>query len=202
MRSASLSPSGPPTMTRLLSLACLLALLAAPASAQVSVGLGVAGGANFASLQDAGSIDLDRSIGYHVGLFADIGVPFVSTRAGVYYVDAGSFDGVATDDNSSAYVAIPVDVLFKTPTPLAQAYALVGPELRIPVAGLETFPESDYSVGANLGLGVRGGVPLIGPSGFVEARYGFDLTGLRDADVEEGPKVKVQMIQLRVGVGI
>ena len=45
-------------------------------------------------------------------------------------------------------------------------------------------------------------MPLIGPSGFVEARYGFDLTGLRDADVEEGPKVKVQMIQLRVGVGI
>lgn len=189
-------------MSRLLLLVLLAALVAVPVSAQTSIGFGIAGGANFASLSDAGSIDLDRSIGYHIGLFADIGVPFVSTRAGVYYVDAGSFDGADNLDNSSAYVAIPVDLLFKTPTPFAQAYALVGPEIRIPVDGLETFPESNYTWAANVGLGVRGGVPLIGPSGFVEARYGLDLTGLRDADAPEGPEVKVQLIQLRVGVGI
>ncbi|MEM0963505.1 MAG: hypothetical protein AAGK21_13320, partial [Bacteroidota bacterium] len=75
-----------------------------------------------------------------------------------------------------------------------------GPEIRIPVAELDAFPVEDYVIAANVGLGLRGGVPLIGPSGFIEGRYGFDVTGLRDTAADDN--VKVHLVQIRVGLGI
>ena len=186
-------------MRRLLAVAAVAALATPRAGAQVDLGFGFAGGANFADLQDAGALDLDRSVGYHVGLYADVGVPFVAGRVGVYYVDAGSFEGADADDNTASYVAVPVDVQFKTPTPLVQAYVLVGPEARFAVDGLDTFDQQDHTLAGNVGLGLRGGVPLVGPSGFLELRYGLDLTGLRDTDAEDD--VKVNLIQLRAGLG-
>ena len=193
---------------RFLPLALLLALAAPQAQAQVvpSIDLGVAGGVNFASLGDATNFDLDSSTGYHIGLFADVGVLFASARAGVYYVSAGDIrravGATPGSDASVSYVAVPLDFQIKTPTPLLQAYALIGPELRFPVDGLDTFDEKNMTIAGNIGLGVRGGVPLIGPSGFLELRYGRDLTGLRDNVDDDADDVKVHLVMIRAGIGI
>jgi len=191
---------------RLTALALLLALAAPAATAQLipSLDLGIAGGVNFASLGDARTVDLDNSTGYHVGLYADVGVLFAAVRTGVYYVSAGDIRAAGTTggtgDESFSYVAVPVDFQIKTPTPLVQAYALFGPEARFPVDGLDTFDTESVTYAANVGLGVRGGLPLFGPSGFAELRYGRDLSGINSSDA--GDDVKVHLIMLRVGVGI
>jgi len=190
---------------RVLPLTLLLALAAPLAQAQIipNLDLGIAGGVNFASLSDAGSFDLDNSTGYHIGLYADVGIPLVAFRTGVYYVSAGDIPSavsVGDPDESVNFVAVPVDFQIKTPTPLVQAYALVGPEFRFPVDGLDTFDTNSMQLAGNVGLGVRGGVPLIGPSGFLELRYGRDFSGIRDTDSEDD--VKVNLVQLRVGLGI
>ena len=182
-----------------------------PANAQLvpSLDLGVAGGLNFASLGDAQSFDLDNSTGYHIGLFADVGVLFFSARTGVYYVAPGDIREVGIGDvvdreTSAAYVSVPVDFQIKTPTPLVQAYALLGPEFRFPVSELDAFEQENVTVAGTIGLGVRGGVPLIGPSGFLEGRYGFDLTGLNGSDAlgNSDDDVRLNVFMIRVGVGI
>jgi hypothetical protein len=193
---------------RFLPLALLLAF-AAPSQAQVipSIDLGVAGGVNFASLSDAQTLDLDNSTGYHIGLYADVGVLFASARAGVYYVRAGDIrDDIGTTpddfDTSFDYVAVPVDFQIKTPTPIFQAYALIGPEFRFPVDGLDTFETENVQYAGNVGLGVRGGLPLIGPSGYLELRYGRDFSGLRSDAGSSDDDVKVHLVMIRLGVGI
>ena len=196
---------------RFLPLALLLALAAPASQAPIipSLDLGVAGGANFATLSDAGSLDLDNSTGYHIGIYADVGVLFASARTGVYYVRAGDIRQDATTpngdfDTSFDYVAVPLDFQIKTPTPIFQAYALIGPELRFPVDGLDTFETENVQYAGNVGLGVRGGLPLIGPSGYLELRYGRDFSGLRDNDqtLSGDDDVKVHLVMLRLGVGI
>ncbi len=193
---------------RFLPLALLLAL-AVPSQAQVvpNIDLGVAGGVNFASLSDAQTLDLDNSTGYHIGLYADVGVLFASARTGVYYVRAGDIrDDVGTTpddfDTSFDYVAVPVDFQIKTPTPILQAYALIGPEFRFPVDGLDTFETENVQYAGNVGLGVRGGLPLVGPSGYLELRYGRDFSGLRSDAGSSDDDVKVNLVMIRLGVGI
>ena len=193
---------------RFLPLALLLAL-AAPSQAQVipNLDLGVAGGVNFASLSDAQTLDLDNSTGYHIGIYADVGVLFASARTGVYYVRAGDIrDDASTPsesfDTSFDYVAVPVDFQIKTPTPIFQAYALIGPEFRFPVDGLDTFETENVQYAGNVGLGVRGGLPLIGPSGYLELRYGRDFSGLRSDANSSDDDVKVNLVMIRLGVGI
>ena len=194
---------------RFLPLALLLALAVPRAEAQLipSLDLGIAGGVNFANLSDAGSLDLDNSTGYHVGLYADVGVLFASARVGVFYVRAGDIRsdvqvGVGDEfDDSYDYVAVPIDFQIKTPTPLVQAYALVGPEFRFAVDGLDTFDTESVTYAGNVGLGVRGGVPLIGPSGFLELRYGRDFSGINNNDGSDND-VKVHLVMIRAGIGI
>lgn len=188
--------------------ALLLALAAPSASAQLvpQLDLGVAGGLNFANLGDATGFETDNSTGYHIGLYADVGFLIASARTGVYYVSAGDIQPaggvtVGDPDRSFSYVAVPVDVQIKTPTPVVQAYALVGPEARFPVDGLDTFDTESMTYAANVGAGVRGGVPLIGPSGFLELRYSRDLSGI-NSDGGGNNDVKVHLVMVRAGFGI
>ncbi len=192
---------------RFLPLALLLALAAPQAQAQIipSIDIGIAGGVNFANLSDATGLDLESSTGYHIGLYADVGVLFASVRTGVYYVRAGDIrelgDGTPDDfDASFDYVAVPIDFQIKTPTPLFQAYALIGPEFRFSVDGLDTFETENVQYAGNIGLGVRGGLPLIGPSGYLELRYGRDFSGLRSGGGDDD--VKIHLVMIRLGVGI
>lgn len=189
---------------RILSLALFLALAAPSAHAQLvpSIDLGVAGGVNFASLDDAGAVDLDQSTGYHVGVYADVGVLFFSARTGLYYLRAGDVPGAGEggDDGTVSFVTVPLDFQFQTPTPFVKAYALIGPEFRFPLDGLDTFDRQSVNTVANVGLGVKGGLPLFGPSGFLELRYSYDFTGIRDTDTDDDFKVNIFLI--RAGVGI
>ncbi|PAP78366.1 outer membrane beta-barrel protein [Rubrivirga marina] len=194
---------------RFLPLALLLALAAPASQAQIipSLDLGVAGGVNFASISDATDFDLDSSTGYHIGLYADVGVLFASARTGVYYVRAADIrDDISNPDpntdTSFDYVAVPIDFQIKTPTPIFQAYALIGPEFRFPVDGLDTFETENVQYAGNVGLGVRGGLPLIGPSGYLELRYGRDFSGLRSDTGTSDDDVKVHLVMIRLGVGI
>ena len=194
---------------RFLPLALLLALAAPQAQAQLipSLDLGVAGGVNFASLGDAGTLDIENSTGYHIGVYADVGVLFASARTGVYYVSAGDIRTIGQGDNenfddSFSYVAVPLDFQIKTPTPLFQAYALIGPELRFPVDGLDTFDTESATFAGNIGLGVRGGLPLIGPSGYLELRYGRDFSGINSEETAGDNDVKVHLVMIRLGFGI
>lgn len=194
---------------RILSVALLLALAAPAAHAQLvpSIDLGIAGGVNFASLGDAANVDLGSSTGYHIGAYADVGVLFFAARTGVYYLRAGDIDtdgNENTDGQTVSFITVPVDFQFQTPTPFVKAYALVGPEFRFPLGDFDelggTFDRSNVNTVANVGLGVKGGLPLFGPSGFLELRYSFDVTGINSADGDDD--FKVSLFLIRAGVGI
>ena len=193
---------------RLFSLALLLAF-APSASAQIipSIDLGVAGGVNFASLGDAGTRDLDSSTGFHAGVFADVSALFFSARTGIFYQRIGDIPGAGDglEDGTVQFLTVPVDFLIQTPTPVAKVYGLVGPEFRFPLGDLNlgalgTEEKVDVNTAVNFGVGAKAGIPIVGPSGFVELRYAYDLTGIADTDSDEDFKVNVVM--LRVGVGI
>lgn len=185
-----------------------LALAAPAAQAQLlpSISLGVAGGPNFSSFNEIGGASLSGTTGYHAGLYADVSVPFVSLRTGVYYLKAGDIEDTSGAERVSAdFVSVPVDLRFSTPTPVVQAYALVGPEARFPIGDGETGVNTkSVNVAANVGIGVGFNPPLVGPSGFVELRYSQDVTGFaEEADiVDTDNEYKVSLVQIRLGVGL
>jgi hypothetical protein len=182
-------------MRSILILTGLLTL--APAVAAQIPSFGAAVGVNFASLGDAGTVDLDNATGFHAGVYADLGLGGVSVRPGLFYVRAGRV--LASDENVD-WVAIPVDVRLSLGTPLVKPYALVGPEARVPLGEVFADGTRSFAVAANIGVGVEVGGFLL-PSGFAEIRYGLDLSGLRDdPDVDES--VKVNVVMLRIGAGI
>ena len=188
-------------MRPLLPALALAACLAAPrAEAQVvpSVDVGVAGGVNFASLDDAAGLDLETSTGYHVGLYADVSVLLFQARTGLYYLRAGEIEG---QDDPVSFVTVPIDFQLQTPTPVIQAYVLAGPEFRFPLDGLDTeFDTESVNLVANVGVGVGAGLPLVGPNGFLELRYTFDPTGIADSDTDVDFTVDVVMIRLGIGI--
>ena len=197
---------------RFLSLALAAAFVAPVAHAQLpSVSIGVAGGLNFASLNDVGSADLGSSTGFHGGVYGDVSLPFVAFRTGVYYLQAGEVENAAGDELVSAdFITVPVDFRFQTPTPVVKAYALAGPEFRFPVGSAEdvvgggaVIDRSSVNVAANIGAGVSFKAPLVGPSAFAEVRYSRDITGFAEnTGLTTDNTYKVSFVQLRVGVGL
>ncbi len=197
---------------RFLSLALAAAFLAPVAHAQLpSVSVGVAGGLNFASLNDVGSADLGSSTGFHGGVYGDVSLPFIAFRTGVYYLKAGDVETASGDELVSAnFITVPVDFRFQTPTPVVKAYALVGPEFRFPIGsasevvqGGAAIDRSSVNVAANIGAGVSFKAPLVGPSGFAEVRYSRDVTGFAEnTGLTTDNTYKVSLFQLRVGVGL
>lgn len=191
---------------RLLTLALLTALAVPAAHAQLipSLDIGVAGGVNFASLSDAGGLDLDSSTGYHIGAFADFGVLYFSARTGLYYFRAGEIPGAGTggDPGTVSFVTIPVDFQFQTPTPILKGYALVGPEFRFPLNGIDTFESDAVNYAVNVGLGVKGSVPVAGYGGFLEVRYARDLSGINGGMTLGSSDVKVHLFMIRAGIGL
>ena len=191
-------------------LAALLVGLAAPAAhAQLipSVDLGVAAGVNFASLNDVAAADLDNSTGFHAGVYADFSAAFLSVRSGLFYLSAGNVQQGA-ETVSADFVTIPVDFQFQTPTPIVRAYALAGPEFRFPIGESGTrVDKQSVNVAANVGLGAEFGVPLSGPSGFVEVRYALDVTGFAEdalggAITGEASSYKLNLFMVRAGIGL
>ncbi len=192
-------------MLRLFALALVLAAPAAHAQLLPSVSLGVAGGPNFASLNDVRSGELGSSTGFHVGVYGDVSIPFVSLRTGVYYLRAGDVEVQGQAEPTSAnFVTVPVDFRVQTPTPIVKAYALVGPEFRFPLGdGGPTLDTRSVNVAANVGIGASFKAPLAGPSGFLELRYSQDVSGFATLVSNNADDTyRVSLVQVRVGVGL
>ena len=192
-----------------LAAAFLVPALAAPAAhAQLipSVSLGVAGGPNFSSFNEIAGTSLEGTTGFHIGVYGDVSVPFVSFRTGLYYLSAGDVETTAGVQRVSAdFVTVPVDLRFSTPTPIVKAYALVGPEFRFPIGeGDALIDKSSVNIAANVGIGASFNPPLAGPNGFVELRYSQDVTGFAEDTglASTDNRYKLSLVQLRLGVGL
>lgn len=193
-------------MRPLLLIAALAALTTASAQAQ-GISLGVAGGANFGSVSDARTFDLENSTGYHVGIYADVSVLAAAVRTGVYYLRAGDLETTSGAPVASAdFVSVPVDFQLRTPTPAVQAYLLIGPEVRFAIDTQDDLPSIDRkspNVAGNVGIGARFASPLGGTSGFVELRYARDLTGFaEEAGLVTDNEYKLDLFMLRAGFGL
>ena len=188
---------------RFLTLALALAALAAPARAQLLPSFGVAGGVNFASLNDVAGADLDNSTGWHIGLYADVGIGPLAIRPGLFYLRAGDVETTTgAGDIAADFVTIPVDLRFQTPFPVLKAYALAGPEFRFPVGENGVLVDTRaVNVAANVGVGASFNPPLAGPSGFLELRYAFDVTGFAEA-VGADSDYRVSLFMIRAGIGL
>ncbi|MEM7789619.1 MAG: outer membrane beta-barrel protein [Bacteroidota bacterium] len=186
---------------------CVL-VIAAPAAAQ-GFDLGVAGGVNFATLDETRQADLANSTGYHVGAYVDVSLPVAALRVGGYYLQAGDLETTSgAPVASAAFVTVPVDLLIQTPTPVVKAYVLVGPEVRFAVDTEGDVPQIDRAspnVAGNVGVGARFGSPLGGLSGFVEVRYARDLTAFAEDNVagfETDNAYELSLFMLRAGIGL
>ena len=196
---------------RALAALALVAALALPARAQFLPSFGVTAGANFSSLTDAGSLDLDNSTGFHVGVFADLGIGPLALRPAVLYQRVGEVDftpaGVANlDSEDLSFIAVPIDLKFGFPSPLVKPYALVGPEFRFPTGGItdiEGFDTKSVNTAINVGAGAELSA-LIGPKVFAELRYAFDVSGLADSELGtvSDANLKVNLFMIRIGVGL
>lgn len=197
---------------RLALLAAALLALAPAAHAQLpSISIGVAGGPNFSSFNEINGANLDGTTGYHAGLFADVSVPFIALRTGVYYLTAGNVQTESGADIVKAdFITVPVDFRLQTPTPVVRAYVLAGPEFRFPVSsddgggiGAPSVERRSVNVAANVGVGVAFKAPLVGPSAFAELRYSQDVTGFAEQQgLTTDNEYKLSLVQIRVGVGL
>ncbi|MEM8598623.1 MAG: porin family protein [Bacteroidota bacterium] len=192
-------------MLRSLLLAAALVATTATASAQIIPQFGIAGGLNFGSLSDASSLDIGASTGYHIGVYAQVGVASFAVRPSILYQRVGDieFETPGIEDIGVSYVLIPIDLIYKPlPTPLIKPYLLAGPEFRIATGDLASaaFGNEDarsFTTAINIGVGAQFGA-VIGPKVFGELRYAFDLSGVSEGD----ETVKVNVVMLRVGLGL
>lgn len=183
--------------------ALLLFLHVAPAEAQVLPRLGVSGGVNFATLDDARTVNLEESVGYHAGAFVEVGAGMVGLRVSALYMKAGNVrrEEGAADTSTVAFVTIPVDVHLRVPLGVGRLYLGGGPEARIPIGealdGIERQPVN-LAANAVAGIGLQGGL-------FVEGRYAVDVTGYASEDNLLGMEVsnyRLNTFMLRLGLGL
>lgn len=193
---------------RSLLAALAVGLLAPAAHAQIipQLSFGVAGGPNFASLNDVAGADLDNSTGFHVGAFVDFSALALSVRTGAFYLSAGDVQqGGLVGTTSADFITIPVELHVQTPTPVVRGYALVGPEFRFPVGESALgVDKSAVNVAANVGVGAKFSIPVSGISGFADVRYAFDLTGFAEDTgvLTTDNTYKLNLFMIRVGVGL
>jgi hypothetical protein len=196
----------------LLALAFALAapLASTNAHAQIIPKFGATGGLNFGSLSEAAGLDLDSSTGYHIGVFGDVGVGPLAARVSVLYVRVGDVgipvfggDLIDTEDATVSFVAVPVDVKFRFPSPVLKPYALVGPEARFAVGDLADLEAETVAFALNFGVGAELSA-IVGPSVFAELRYGLDVTGFAPGTAGDlaDEDFRVNAFYLRVGVGL
>ena len=186
---------------RLLTLALAFALSAPLVQAQLIPSFGVTGGLNFGSLSDAGTADLSQSTGYHIGVFGDFGFGPLGARASVLYVRVGDIELPVFNDPEVSFVAVPVDLQYRFPTPVLKPYALFGPEARFAIGDLADLNAESVALALNVGLGAELAA-IVGPRVFAELRYGFDVTGFAPGDFGGDDDFKVNAFFLRVGFGL
>ncbi|HYE94597.1 MAG TPA: outer membrane beta-barrel protein [Rubricoccaceae bacterium] len=185
-----------------LLLAALLLALAPSAQAQLLPRFGITGGLNFGSISDAAA--LSSSTGFHVGAYTELGAGALSVRPSLLYVRVGDVDASGFgggDEESLNFIAVPVDLKMRMGTPFVKPYVLAGPEARFVQGSITELNTSSFTWAANVGLGAEVSA-LIGPNAFAEVRYGLGLSGIFDEEDAEGENPRVNLFQVRVGVGL
>lgn len=163
----------------LLALVSLGLIAAEPAPGQ---GLGISAGANFSSLDDvrSGSVatTFDRSTGYHVGAFLNLGSGRLSVRPGVYYHDLGRYELSDGRDFDLSAIEAALDLRFRILSlPGLRPYGLVAPVLTFGRTDAD-FEEAveDLSLTGDVGAGVEISLPGTGLVLMPEIRYGIGVT--------------------------
>lgn len=185
--------------------AALLASLAAPASAQASVGLKAGLNTSFFSGDDAN--DSGARLGFVGGLTTRYAVnPSVAVQLEALYSQKGeSYENRAgLDENTRLdYIEIPASVRFGVPlSPLLDAGVSLGGYVGIPLSGRievdgvrATDPEINTDYGALIGVDVGSG-PV-----YVEGRYSLGLADAIDFDPVLGGDLdkKNQVVSFTLG---
>ncbi len=189
-----------------------------PAQAQ----LGVAAGLNFDSFTDIrvfdGDATLDNSTGWHAGVFLDLSLGPLALRPGVFYRDLSRVDLSVTGFTDTfgldvSMIEIPVDVRIRlAPTPLIKPYAIVAPVFAFANSSEDGDVENaveDFTMSANVGLGLELSVPGLGIRLFPEVRYAFGLSRFISKEFQiAGQTVQTTDVSrnntfmLRLGVGL
>ncbi len=195
------------------ALLILVTLVLTPATA--SAQFGVAVGANFDSLSDITGereATFDNASGFHVGVFYDLPLGGLALRPGLFYMNVGTFDvesvGSAVRDVDLSLIEVPVDLRLRMMTPLIKPYASAGPVLRFASSSDDDFSESltNFSVAANVALGLEIGAPGAQIRLFPELRYSFGITRMTE-DIEflgatftAEKELRLNSFMLRLGV--
>lgn len=195
-------------VTRIGLLVLLCASLAAisprEARAQFGAGFGFAGGVNYDNFSDI-SADTDRATGYHLGVFFDTRFGPLALRPGVFYMDVGEIETETTEAASESFnlrlVEIPIDARFRLGTPFLNPYAMVGPVFRINASGDDFNGEAeDFSLAANVGLGLELSPPGSDLRLYPEVRYAFGVDDIAQEVGTQTDNVRLNTFMLRLGV--
>lgn len=181
-------------MKKTLVILSMLALTTVMVNAQ-KVGIGIKGGANFASqkVDDVLEIDTKGITDYHIGAYLNLNInDHFGIRPEVLYSATGSkWNDVQVDFD---YIAIPVMVRFK---PISLITLEAGPQFSIltkaQVSGvgdiMDQVKKNDFGVGFGAGLNL--------PFGFnLGARYVLGFTNLSDVSDQS---IKSRTFQLSLG---
>lgn len=162
---------------------------AAPAQAQFGIGAGL----NFNDLDDidtsSGGATFDESMGYHVGLFVNIGSGPVSVRPGVFYHQIGTYDFPDGDALELSAVEVPLDIrLTLAAVSPVGIYLLAAPVVTFPSSGEGDFGEAfeDMSLSADVGAGVAFQLPGGGLTLMPELRYSRGISDYWNDDFSVG----------------
>lgn len=167
--------------------------------------LGIVGGLNFTSADQVefqnAQVTFENRTGYHLGIYANLGLGPIEVRPGIRYLDAGTlYDGLGTlypneetvpeldDEFNVSFVSVPIDAALTLPAPVIDPYLYAGPEFRFqrtPEAP-ETFDEAlnDWTYIGNVGVGVRVSLPGSGLTLVPEIRYSFGLNSWIKEEIE------------------
>jgi hypothetical protein len=152
---------------------------------------GVAVGANFDRLSDAGggiSASFENASGFHIGVFYDLPLGPVAVRPGIYYMDIGGLDATAEDGSligsfDMTMIEVPIDARVRMMTPFLKPYGTLGPVLRFARSDDDRFDEAlnNFTVAANVGLGVEIGATGAQVRLFPEIRYSFGVSRIAES---------------------
>lgn len=160
--------------------ACTLTL-AATSSVQAQ-GLGISAGGNYNRFNDIdlgdASVTFNNAVGYHVGIFLELGGGPLSLRPGVYYHTMGRYEFPGGEELDVAALEVPLDVrLTLASLGGIQPYLLGGPVLTLPQTDQFGDALTDLSLTGDVGFGVALGLPGSGFRLLPEVRYSIGVTG-------------------------
>jgi hypothetical protein len=207
-------------VVRLFSLIAVLGLgLTNTAAAQLQ--FGVTAGLNFNRLTDISfgeaEANFDNKTGWHIGVWAEVGLGPLDLRPGVRYMDAGNlFNGLSDifefddfdDDFDVNLVEVPILLRYGFGSPVVKPYVFAGPVIRFPSASNDLI-EDDFNsptLAGELGLGLE--VALGGISLYPEIAFTFGLTSFIDEDetiigsITTDNSQHLNVAMLRLGIGL